>query len=431
MQLLHRQEQQVHELLQELLNAQETALDAVISGEPQREVDMSGSLTPTVQSLRSGQPSSPVKTVRRRKIGIRSVRRRIRDAMHQMAAIKDQESSVLETDHTENHAVLEQIEQWEKKRHGLERQIMDIQNDGEGSRIDGLRNQAHGLESEIHELELKLAEMKAQHKRLLEEISDIDSSVQSKLSSYQTSLSLLDSDIKAFVRTTSRDEKPHKAMSLFTTPPKKRTLSMAKEYYQDKLGQLERKQKVNDKDRDALEEGAVIWEDIIERIMRYEEQVSDALKSNNGPQTDAVAQTNELLAKLEDTIQYVESKHELAESRNWILLVCCIGAELNALMQGRSILESMLNVAQGIEPGRVGEDQVDVDVAFKPSFRNGSSNGDAESVATYEDFLRNTPSPETKMVPMRPSSNRQFHDHDHDDEPDPELLISHQDTDDE
>ena len=42
------------------------------------------------------------------------------------------------------------------------------------------------------------------------------------------------------------------------------------------------------------------------------------------------------------TILQLESKFKLAEARDWKLLVCCIGAELEAFREGKTILEDAL-----------------------------------------------------------------------------------------
>jgi hypothetical protein len=47
-----------------------------------------------------------------------------------------------------------------------------------------------------------------------------------------------------------------------------------------------------------------------------------------------------LISRMDRTMFYIESKLKLAESKNWKLLVCCIGAELEAFKQGREILEN-------------------------------------------------------------------------------------------
>jgi len=45
---------------------------------------------------------------------------------------------------------------------------------------------------------------------------------------------------------------------------------------------------------------------------------------------------------MEHTIRFVDDKLSFATSKKWKLLVCCIGAELEALRQGKEVLEDTL-----------------------------------------------------------------------------------------
>ncbi|KAF2140881.1 uncharacterized protein K452DRAFT_251660, partial [Aplosporella prunicola CBS 121167] len=365
--LLRRREKQLHAELQDLLDAQEEALSREsIGGDAGREGDdmglSSGSLTPTVQSLTGSKGNAleqqqQSRRSRNRNIGIGSARKGIRKAMRQLAAVKDEEGYLLDANKTKNNAVLEKLATWEEQRGGLEKQIHDIEEYGnEGSRTDALREEAHTLEGEIQELEQKLRDMKTRHRSLVTEISDIENAVQSKLSSYKTSLSLLESDINTFLQS-KRPRSPDagttpEAAPFYSVHPKRRTLSMAKEHFQDALTTLSTQQTAIETERAALDEGALIWTEIVRTVSDFERKIAAATQAHAA---DALAEARLLLAELERTIAAVDARHEAAQDKGWTLLVCCIGAELSALHQGRGILEGMLKAAGGGGRGGGGE----------------------------------------------------------------------------
>jgi hypothetical protein len=66
---------------------------------------------------------------------------------------------------------------------------------------------------------------------------------------------------------------------------------------------------------------------------------------NNHPASAGRAEKNQrLLAEMDLVLDRLDSKLDLAEDRNWNLLVCCIGAELEAFREGREVLREVLGL---------------------------------------------------------------------------------------
>ncbi|KAJ9643912.1 hypothetical protein H2199_003778 [Coniosporium tulheliwenetii] len=255
---LQRKEQQLQEDLQSLLDAQAEGLIAGLSNVPDDQAS-DGSSTPTAQSVRLGV-KSPSRRVARRKPGLRAARRGISRTIQELAYIKAEEGNLLENDLDENKAILNQVASWEDKQNKIRQKITSIEQGNNSSRSQSLQQEADQLQVDIHDLELRLTEMKAKHRRLIAEISSLENSVQSKLSSYKASLSLLDGEIKRFLDrppTTATAAAPDSSTFL-TLPPKRRTLSMAKDYWQAGRQELEQRYGRVELEREALEEGAML-----------------------------------------------------------------------------------------------------------------------------------------------------------------------------
>ncbi|KAK7519024.1 hypothetical protein IWZ03DRAFT_162525 [Phyllosticta citriasiana] len=470
--LLRRREQQLHDELQDLLFAQEEALaeaTGVGTAGKSETVDLSGSLTPTVQSLtmanvngNGNRAHSERRQSPRVKMGVNAARKGIRRAMRKLAAVKDQESKLLDGDKAGSHAVLEQLKVWDERKEKLNKQIHDIETGDHHSRTDRLRNEATLLEGEISELEEKLRVMKTRHRELLSEISEIDNSVQSKLSSYKTSLSLLESDINNFLRRAPPRDRGgaggHGDAPFYKMPPKRRTLELAKDHYHDELEAVQEQQAELTRERNALEEGATIWSDILRAITALERHIASATAHLASSSEDSTAEAKNLLRHFEDTTAHLEAQIDAAEERGWKLLVACVGAELAALHQGRRFLEDMVGEAEGLSPTVEREKLLgDVDVEFAPS--SGAASPRLRDGSNTEGGAANNrsgglSSSQRTMLPVRSSSGsslvgksaaaaaaaadappgektrvKEYQSTD-EDEPDPELLTSHQDTDD-
>ncbi|KAK7525515.1 uncharacterized protein IWZ02DRAFT_474824 [Phyllosticta citriasiana] len=412
--LLRRREQQLHDELQDLLFAQEEALaeaTGVGTAGKSETVDLSGSLTPTVQSLtmanvngNGNRAHSERRQSPRVKMGVNAARKGIRRAMRKLAAVKDQESKLLDGDKAGSHAVLEQLKVWDERKEKLNKQIHDIETGDHHSRTDRLRNEATLLEGEISELEEKLRVMKTRHRELLSEISEIDNSVQSKLSSYKTSLSLLESDINNFLRRAPPRDRGgaggHGDAPFYKMPPKRRTLELAKDHYHDELEAVQEQQAELTRERNALEEGATIWSDILRAITALERHIASATAHLASSSEDSTAEAKNLLRHFEDTTAHLEAQIDAAEERGWKLLVACVGAELAALHQGRRFLEDMWRLVE------------------QSAHHAARQELHAAAAAAAAD----APPGEKTRVKEYQSTDE--------DEPDPELLTSHQDTDD-
>ena len=180
---------------------------------------------------------------------------------------------------------------------------------------------------------------------------------------------------------------------------------MAKEYWQDAVNQLKRRRRAVRRDRVALEEGAVVWNDVVAEITTFEKYLRDAmmkLSQNQGKgKTKAESITPEdILSKMNATAQSIEEKLDLVSSKEWRLLQVCIAAELEAFHQGKEILEQTFAVASGT-----------------------SADKDSTSEASSKD-KEAEPEDDSPIDAHNAGLHKNMYE-DSDDGPDPDLLISH------
>jgi myosin heavy subunit len=367
-----------------------------------------GSTTPTVSSVRSSDQSADNGTherIPRRKVGLQAARAGISRRIKQLASVKSEELDLLDEDLRNLQVAVEKTDAWSQKRVRLEKKIRDIESEDAGAKAQNLHTEASKLEQEIRQKEEELWTLKRRHRRVLDELADTENSVEAKLASYKTSLSLLDRDISGFLmRPPEATRIPLSSSPFPTLPAKRRTLEMARDYWQDEYTRLAEKCEEVDTDRGALDEGAVMWTDVVKKVADYETSLDNYMQNagrSNSP--DA----SKLLEQMDTTIAYLEQKLEVATERSWNLLMCAIGAELEAFMQGKNMLEEALG------PLRKGKAKATEQLLDQDGFQ-----------AEQAEELTGSTIRISRSPPKQPTPPKQQYFDSEDDDPDPELMIS-------
>lgn len=386
------------------VNGKDTAPDDLVSN---------GSTTPTVSSVKSADRSAEngnnELVPKRKKVGLNSARLGISRRIRQLANVRAEELDLLDEDLRNLQVTLEKTEVWSQKRSRLEKKIRDIEGENAGARAQTLQTEASKLEQEIRQKEEELWSLKRRHRRILDELADTENSVEAKLSSYKTSLSLLDREVSSFLaRPPNANHVPLSSSPFLSLPAKRRTLELAHEYWQDEYTRLAEKCEEIDMDRGALDEGAVLWNQVVKKVADYETSLQSYMQQAGRSDPP---DSSKLLDQIDSTITYLEEKLELASSRSWNLLVCAIGAELEAFKQGKDVMEEALGVK------RKGKEN-----AVETLLDHNDLHFEAKEEMTGS-AIRIGHSPSRSAPPKQ-----QLFDTD-DEDPDPELMISHQDTD--
>jgi predicted nucleic acid-binding Zn-ribbon protein len=326
--------------------------------------------------------------------------------------LKLQEARVLEDEVLQRDDVLSAVQSFERKSAGLQGHIRDIESEDTTRRVNELKGEEKTLDHEIHELETRLYEMKARQRHLLREIDGLNNSVQSKLSSYKSALVLADKDIKNFLARPPLQSTNHTAAAagIWSLPRERRTLEMAKEHYTDEQHALRTRLSTVEEEKNALEDGAAVWEEVVQEVSSVEKALREEMQLIRPPLLDsdsakpAAEGMRNILQIMQRARSRIESRLDLAEAKNWKLLVCCIGAELEALVEGQGVLEGAFEAS---EPGR--------------GKGKGKMNGHGAGMS-----LLGEEGPDLEHADELLSMERERSE-DEDDGPGPELLISHHD----
>ena len=439
---LFRQEAHLQSTLQQLLDAQsEGLLAGLAGGVPARddgESSMEGSRTPTtfastptgstIHASKHSKSVVPVRQPPKRKLGLRGARRGIARTINDLAALKSEEGRILEDEVSSCSDILSTISSFSHKTTGLRTQIGEISSEESSRRVEDLKQEEKNLGNEIHAMETQLYEMKARQRHLVREIEGLSNSVQSKLSSYESALKLAEKDVRRFLdrpplgmsTTAPGGGSGGKGKGMWSLPKERRTLEMAKDYYTEEQQTLKTHFEGVRAETLALEDGGVIWGEVVEEVNAVEKALREEMQRMQTPLLDpgqgergATPGMKAILETMQKARASIENKLDHAESNNWKLLVCCIGAELEALTEGQAVLEGALEAAHG------GTGEVVQQDGGESSHMNGVGAGkgalvDDGSAADSHD----APPPAQAFLDRS---------EDEDDGPGPELLISHHD----
>lgn len=357
LQPIDRTAKSLQRTIQSLLDAQsEGLLAGLASSNGQDDISSNGSLTPTPtmsSTTTSRKPTIiPIRQPPQKKISLRGARRGLTRSMHEFAALKEAEERILDRQAQEREDAIISAGAFTNKREGIEAEITSISSENGAQSARHIRAEATQLETQIQELENTLFETKARHRHLIDEAQQLESSVQSKLSSYNASLHLLDKDIKTFLArppvaqsssTIMREpiDRGSGTQSFYALNPKRRTLEMATEHWREEREDLMRRIKAVESEKTALEDGGQVWRKVVTEIQIFEKDLKAQMQlfstaSITQQKRDSMMTT--LLNSMDQIMEFLEQNLQDAEAKDWKLLICCIGAELEAFREGREIL---------------------------------------------------------------------------------------------
>ncbi|KAL1587988.1 hypothetical protein WHR41_03339 [Cladosporium halotolerans] len=420
-------EEDMHADLQYILDAQAEALARGLSAGAAE--GSTGSTTPTAASARSSVARAGSRTAQKKTMSLRKARKELYSKIMEFSRLKDEELEDLDAEAEQAARKLRQLESWGAKRKGLEEASSAVDKSEDTVRVQRLRREADTLRDSIFEVEAQLADMKGRHRKLARQIAAAENETQARLASYTQSMSLLEAEVQKFLAIGMPSSGPSPAqveasnghVSVWQLPPKRRTLEMAKDYFTEERDAVLSRRQRTEQEKEALVQGGLMWKDVAAAVTEFEKRVRaempGAEMANSGqawddtPQSSPTDRLKELLVHMDAVIENLQTKYNEAEEKHWKLLVAAIGAELEALRQGKQILQGVLGQAEP-EQVLVGTEVEDKEVpTYGP---DGLDSGD-EIRGLDKSF---------ETARRSRTSNG-----DTDDEPDPELLFSRNDTD--
>jgi hypothetical protein len=367
--------------------------------------------------------------------------------MQEFAQLKEEELRILALQSKARESALEKAHTLEDKSSALTSQIEAIKREDISTSAGQLQKESQQLDVEIRELEDRMFELKAKKRHIMAQATQIKNSVSSKLSSYTSSIGIVDREIKQFLKQPPVPSKltveADMGQSMYDLNPERRTLDMAKDQWINEQRILDEKRADVEQEKAAFEEGMILWRDTLDRINVFEKDLraatGDLGKSTAGA-TDPEEAMNNLLPKLDATIDYLETSLHRAEENRWNLLICCIGPELEAFQEGRNILRQTL----GLPPlDSTPESEEDPDGPDHDLLNGGAHSPGAESNRSLEDTLQAFGNPKpldsdmkgkgiSRGPPAEMDKSRGFgfgptntESESEEDDPGPDFLLSH------
>lgn len=463
-----RAAQNLQRTIQSLLDFQNEALN----GRHRDDGDDTSqrSLTPThstfsgsVRNL-STSGAMPLRQPVKKKTTLKGARRGIGKSMHEFAALKNEELRITENERTHRRTALDKIAVLETKRESVQHEMTVLQQQPSGNESNNLRQEAQNIQNEIHEIEGRLMELKVKHRHLTDQAEQMENAAASELSSYQDALSLVDKEVRNFLRHPPvRQGLGPKTLQqnhdMYSLRPERRTLDLAKEQWNAELQTLDGHKTETEKERDALIEGSKIWREVVHEIDDFEQLVRSHMRSNASDPDS----TSSVVASLDKTMHFLEQKLHEAEAKDWKLLICAIGPELESFRQARTLLapedplEGLASTDNEAVDSHSHIDEEDSDIphadllneqspslSFRPtvnhrdSQENGfstttkSNSSSNESLkATLKNTVQEPPARLQNSVIMKSSSGKLPERRDtrysesEDDDPGPDFLVSH------
>jgi hypothetical protein len=279
-------------------------------------------------------------------------RRGLLKDMGELVAVKREEVGVLVVEIRRREEVLERVDLWGKRIEGVRNQLSEYsvginqaEGEGEAMEISELRTEERAVENEIREMEDRLTQMKARKRWLGERIKESVNKREARLSSYRGALREVESEVKEFLKRppinasiVMGDEEGFSAL-----PPGRRTLGMAKEWWNKEVSQLQLRKQEVEKEKSALEEGVQMWEESISIVTEFEDDLRKQMASN---EVQDVEKLRNQIGKMGGVITKLGETLSIAEERGWNLLICAVGAELEAFKEGEGILRGALGMSQ-------------------------------------------------------------------------------------
>ncbi|KAH8766632.1 hypothetical protein F5883DRAFT_555308 [Diaporthe sp. PMI_573] len=418
---VQRRERAIVQDVQHFLQIQEDVLTRVQSGDDGQE-NSSGSATPTSASVSSsrllhrstiepvtrsgpGGEIIPVRQPRRKKAGISDARKGIAGSMAQLANLKvEEDASILSALSTRKQA-LAKLRRLSTKHDDIAEELTALETDEAeplAKELEELGSEHRGVCSEIEELQKRLAELRTRRRYLESRMDGVKNRREAGLSGYKNALKEVEDttntflarppvkplDVEALTDSTDTKDPVSTAggVEFMHLRPERRTIDMAREWWENEISILERRKAQVDIERAALEEGGRIWEEVVRLVLDFETELRKIMSGmmassvHGGKGKDHELPSKETILKLQyekinTVVMGLEQRLHVAEDHGWNLLIAAIGAELEAFKQAQKINRDMLR-----ESGIVVDDPAPSDVPRENSGISASTNNSFHTV---------------------------------------------------
>jgi len=231
-----------------------------------------------------------------------------------------------------------------------------ISDGAEGREISELQNEKLVVATEIRELEERLLNLKAKERHLGEKILELENRIEATESSFKNGRKELETEVRRFLyrppvqdvvlanvdtASTGEQREDEDTQAFLTLPPKRQTLEMARDWLSSSITALEGRKSSARLEATALTSGAEMWEETVNLVTAFEDELK--LQMSEG-EFDLKKQ----LGKMGVVLRELEGKALTAGKEGWNLLICAVGAELEAFREGEGILRDALGSTEDV-----------------------------------------------------------------------------------
>ncbi|KAK3391469.1 hypothetical protein B0T20DRAFT_80245 [Sordaria brevicollis] len=328
----------------------------------------------------------PVRQPRQKPLTLRGARAALARTMALAADLKVEEEANLDSALFVRKKALSELRKLSTQRDAIVGELQTLEDDDDEPLARELREldeEYSTVRAEIVELEERLVGLRKRKRWLDGRRLDVRNRREAGLSGYKGALRDVDDkmqdilvkprvlplDVEAVIGPGHHEgnqeveEQALVGLEFMRLRPERRTSEMAKDWWESEIALLERRKEEVNKERSALEEGAEMWKEVVGLVISYEEDLrKEIAKANSAEPVDfshgggkgkgkAVADDQaqspltfyaSQLDKVTKVMGELDEKFKLAEEHGWKLLLCAIGAELEAFRQAKDMIQSML-----------------------------------------------------------------------------------------
>ncbi|KAL8661004.1 MAG: hypothetical protein Q9168_008419, partial [Polycauliona sp. 1 TL-2023] len=338
---LARQEAHLQSHIQYLLDVQsDRLLEGLSSNDPPASPPSSAlsqsnantNSKPPLDVYSSHHPSSPPpstipqnhtqrQTKPQKKPSLQSTRHQLTTAIRTLHTLKLQTSSLLSTSLSTITSSQTHITSLQSRKSQLESTLQDLDSSPLNAELATLASQEEKLNKQIYELENRLYEAKVQRGEVQKKWREGRNRLDASASSWKGTLELLEKEERGVLQQRAPvvaavnlkggydGQNPASASpsnrkrgeveeegkeSIWDLPPNRRTLPLLRDFYTQQSSHLSKKLSAVEIESKALEEGASVWEDVIEEVAGVERLLVREMRnlSPHHAHTDTPTNTN-------------------------------------------------------------------------------------------------------------------------------------------
>ncbi|EXK43164.1 hypothetical protein FOMG_05822 [Fusarium oxysporum f. sp. melonis 26406] len=300
--------------------------------------------------------------------GLKSARAGLQRAMAALSDLKAEENSHLNTALEQRKDALAYLDKMSKRRDDIYAELHALEDDEEeplGQELRELGAEQQALDHDIRILEEKLIAMRNRRRWVREKIEDVKNRREAGLSGYRAAGRDVDTEVKALIQrppvtpldidalgagAKSRSKENTdmlRGTEFLQLRPERRTVEMARTWWQGEIAVLERRKTQISEDRQALIEGSEVWSEVTGLVAQFEARLRELIKASQAGDADEEPQQaaiRDQLSQMDNVVEELGKRLQLAESKHWNLLICAIGAELEAFLEAKALLRRTLGI---------------------------------------------------------------------------------------